>query len=227
MLSTFAAPDPSGAADGGWKEWLRPGAFKTLLVMTDDDPSWSADAFDAQLLALSPQHFGDGGHRNYRFHSVIGVVPPQAASMQGAWPPSSPRVTTKCATAVNTGDPYQDLSLLTGGLRLSICDPSAYPHLFQVLAGDVVAGAQLQCEFEVPPPPAGYLAGNRISVEVSRADGGTREAWTQLVDAAGCGPGRFYVASGQVVLCPEACEALRAEAGASVDVLFTCEPLIQ
>jgi len=226
ILNTFATPDPSGAADGGWKDWLRPSAFKTLVVMTDDDPSWSATSFDAQLLALSPAHFGDAGTRNYRFHSVIGVEPPSAAAMQGAWPASSPRVTDKCPTAVNTGDPYQDLSILTGGLRLSICDPSAYPHLFEVLAGDVVAGAQLQCEFDVPPPPPGYVAGNRMAVEVSRA-GGAKQSWTQLVDAADCGPGRFYVAAGQVVLCPDACAALRAEGGASVDVLFTCEPLIQ
>jgi hypothetical protein len=227
LLSTFAAPDPSGAADGGWEQWLRPGAFKTILVMTDDDPSWSADAFDTQLLALSPLHFGDAGTRNYRFHSVIGVEPPSAAALQGAWPASSPPVTAKCPTAVNTGDPYQQLSILTGGLRLSICDPSAYPHLFEVLAGDVVAGAQLQCAFAVPPPPPGYSAGNRIAVEVSRADGGVKESWTQLVDAAGCGPGRFYVEAGQVVLCPSACDALRAQGDAAVEVLFTCEPLIQ
>jgi len=48
-----------------------------------------------------------------------------------------------------------------------------------------------------------------------------------VVAEADCGPARFYVAAGQVVLCPEACGALRAEGNAAVDVLFTCAPLIQ
>jgi hypothetical protein len=227
ILSTFAAPDPSGAADGGWQQWLRPGAFKALMVMTDDDPSWSASSFDAQLVALSPQHFGSTAKRNYRFHSVVGVTTPSQGALQGAWPPSEPMVTTKCPTAVNTGDPYQELSRMTGGLRLSICDASAYAHLFEVLAGDVAASTGLQCDFEVPPPPPGYQGSDRIYVEVTPGAGGPASTLTQVTDAASCGEGRFHVAGGRVRLCDAACNALQADTGAAVEVLFTCEPLLQ
>jgi hypothetical protein len=227
LLSTFGAPDPSGAADGGWKDWLRPGAFKALVVMTDDDPSWSATSFDSQLLALSAQHFGSAAKRNYRFHSVVGVTPPPQGMFQGAWPPSEPMVTTECPTAINTGDPYQELSRMTGGLRLSICDASAYAHLFEVLAGDVVASTGLACDFEVPSPPPGYQASDRIYVEVTPGAGGAARTLTQVTDAASCGADRFYVAGGRVRLCDAACNALQADTGAAVEVLFTCEPLLQ
>lgn len=227
MLSTFAAPDPSGAAASGWQEWLRPGAFKALVVMTDDDPNWSATSFDAQLVTLSPQHFGSTAKRNYRFHSVVGVTPPSQSAFQGAWPPGEPMVTTKCPTAVNTGDPYQELSRMTGGLRLSICDASAYARLFEVLAGDVVASTGLSCDFEVPPPPPGYQASDRIYVEVTPGAGGAPTTLTQVTNAASCGAGRFYVSGGRVRLCDAACSALQADTGAAVEVLFTCEPLLQ
>ena len=227
ILSTYGAADPSGAADGGWKDWLRAGAFKAFVVMTDDDPSWSATSFDGQLLALSPQQFGTAAKRNYVFHSVVGVAPPSQAAYQGAWPPAEPLVTAKCPSAVNTGDPYQELSRVTGGLRLSICDASAYAHLFETLAGDVAASTGVACDFAVPPPPAGYLASDRIYVEVTPGGGAAAHTLTQVADAAACGADRFYVAGGRVVLCDTACSALQAAPGASVEVLFTCEPLLQ
>ena len=60
LLATFAGEreDDFGIAPVGWSEWLRPGAKKVFLEISDDDANSSASEFLATLTELSPGDFG-------------------------------------------------------------------------------------------------------------------------------------------------------------------------
>src|SRR5207244_3253153 len=81
LLDTFAPPfDSSSRADkydkapDGWSAWLRPGAKKVLLEVSDDDEDMSVDDFLGALTALAPQYFGsDAAHPSFVFHSIVGL----------------------------------------------------------------------------------------------------------------------------------------------------------
>ena len=84
IVDTYNAPDGCGLAPGGWSQWLRPGATRYFIVITDDGPmskpgkinpnTWTAEHFEAQLFALSPARFGDASERAYTFHSIVGLA---------------------------------------------------------------------------------------------------------------------------------------------------------
>jgi hypothetical protein len=75
-----------------WQQWLRPGAFKVFLAITDDAPQVGdtsqgrcADAeltdnqagalhFDTLLRGLSASHFGTSDNRNYAWYSIVGMA---------------------------------------------------------------------------------------------------------------------------------------------------------
>src|SRR5688572_9706692 len=66
VVDTYDRPDPNGATATGWSAWLRAEAFKTFVVITDEDyrpkegdPLRDERWFDAQLLQLDPANFGD------------------------------------------------------------------------------------------------------------------------------------------------------------------------
>jgi hypothetical protein len=48
----------------------------------------------------------------------------------------------------------------------------------------------------------------------------------QVLSPAACQADAFYIEGGRIVLCAEACSAVRAEPYSSIDVLFTCESQI-
>jgi hypothetical protein len=75
-LATYNVADPSGAAPGGWSDWLRPDALKIFVEVTDDYPTAATDAamqFDTGLFALTPKRFGTAAQRDYVFYSIVGV----------------------------------------------------------------------------------------------------------------------------------------------------------
>lgn len=110
----------------GWQQWLRPDAFKTFVMITDDDVYCDTDdligdadsrqnfdvrlrdndtapggdavatAFDAALLSLSPTHFGSLSERNYIWHSILGLNENDPATT--AWDPADAIVTSECGT---------------------------------------------------------------------------------------------------------------------------------
>jgi hypothetical protein len=90
-------------APDGWSQWLRDDAFKTFVMITDDDVSCRTDALftdgsaeqnfdldlnddndeaggnnvahavESALFTLSATHFGSASARNYVFHSIVGM----------------------------------------------------------------------------------------------------------------------------------------------------------
>lgn len=140
----------SPLAPSGWQQWLREGAFKTFVMITDDnvhcdtddlfvdgslqqnfdvrmrdnnsntDASTVATTFDTALLSLSATQFGTAMERNYVFHSIVGLNENNPAT--DPWAPTDAMVGSTCDSGPpGRGAGYQALSRLTGGLRYPIC----------------------------------------------------------------------------------------------------------
>jgi hypothetical protein len=238
LMSTYdgTLPDDFGLAPTGWSEWLRPEAYKVFAAITDDriacgsyddqgtlaQGTAAAAAIDADLLALSPTHFGDASKRNYEWHSILGML--ANASATDPWLPQDPIQLGTCGTGVTPGTGYQALSILTGGLRFPICEHASYGPVFQAIAASAIAGATLVCEFAVPDPPAGETIDlDSVVVEYTPGDGSPKQTLTQVGSAAACAPGSFYIEAGTIMLCPEACTGVQDDPKAKLLVLFDCE----
>ncbi len=193
---------------------------------TDDNDDISSSDFETGLFALNPKNFGNASNRNYKFHSIAGVV--AKTNPADAYLSTEPRVTTKCPSAVNPGRNFQDLSKLTGGLRFPVCDPDLYNTVFSTIANDVVAGAKVACEFARPPLPPGVGMFNKIIVQYTPGGGGSVQSFNKVADQGSCVADGFYsdTASNRVILCPQTCAVVQADENAKLDVLFTCEPEI-
>ncbi|MBI4705297.1 MAG: hypothetical protein HY744_29680 [Deltaproteobacteria bacterium] len=124
IINTYAIADKFFLAQTGWREWLRHGAFKVLVVLTDDgvgpcaaagknfldgDQSaagkFAAESFDPALLKLDPEQFGVEKKRNYRWHSIIGIAA-HPSNPWGVWMPSDEVAEVRCSP-----DPEDDCSL--------------------------------------------------------------------------------------------------------------------
>jgi hypothetical protein len=229
-------PEDDDAADlapNGYGEWLRTGAKKVFVVMTDDDEAnddddtpLTVDTFLAGLTAKDQASFGMPQTPAFIFHSIIGVL--EKADPTAAYLPTEPLVTEQCegngADIEATGETYQELSRLTGGLRFPLCQFPGYDAVFRAIAENVIVQTNVACEFDIPEPPAGTeLELDKVAVRQTRSNGMERQ-FLQAATPADCQADAFYIdaASNQVHLCPEACEAVRSDPESSVDVLFTC-----
>lgn len=237
MIDAYDQPPENSAASklapNGYGEWLRAGAKKVFVVMTDDDEAnddeetpLTVEAFLTGLTAKNPAAFGTAEAPAFDFHSIIGVK--EKADPTAAYEPTEPLVTEMCegngADIEATGATYQELSRLTGGLRFPLCQFPGYDAVFRAIAENVIVKSNIACEFDIPPPPAGTeLDLDKVAVRKT-AQGGTESQYLQAPTQADCQADAFYIdrARNQVHLCPEACDAVRADPLSNVDVLFTC-----
>ena len=150
LMSTFdgTTPDEFGLAPTGWVDWLRDGALRLILVVTDDGVTCgayddgdsipgglaAATAIDSDLLALSPLHFGSMAHRKYIVHSLVGLE--AFAVPSEPWPPSAPVTVTECVPAVSAGTGHQTMSVLTRGLRFSVCMTTEFDLFLEAVEQD-------------------------------------------------------------------------------------------
>ncbi|MFM2415364.1 MAG: hypothetical protein RL385_87 [Pseudomonadota bacterium] len=205
----------------GYRQKLRPDA-RTHLVLTEDGAP-----------PMSPE-------------SVIAHVEGRArATASGPWMPGLRAgawtfngVVCKngisgvtCLTAFQS--PATTLSLIesTGGVSADLAEAGQgaadpFASLLQALATKVIVGAELSCEYDIPPAPAGetfdrdrvnvrYGASGQGPSVVPRVDGACNDAlaWTY----------RDANAPSKIVLCPAACTQVRASAGTSLAVEFGCQ----
>ena len=150
LISTFdgTTPDEFALALNGWSEWLREGALKLILMMSDDGVmcgsfddgdsiaggAAAAAAIDVDLTTLSPLHFGTSSNRNYVVHSLVGLV--ANAPPSEPWPPSSPVKQSICPGAVSAGTGHQGMSILTGGLRFPVCSTTDFASFLEDVSED-------------------------------------------------------------------------------------------
>lgn len=197
---------------------LRPAAAKAFIEVTDDQSSpTTAAQFDAFLLTgAGAGYFGTAAKRNYVFHSIVGVDKPYL--------PTQPKTSVKCSTAVNTGPQYQDLSILTGGLRHPVCDTN-YSAVFNNIASSIVK--QVACELLTPSQSdGGVIDWSKVQVQYTPGGAGTPTTFPQVPNAGACtGNGFYYDNPGnptKVTLCPTSCTTVSADGKAKVDLLLGC-----
>ena len=230
ILSTYNQADSKfGLTELGWSEWLRSGAKKVFLELTDDNAEMPVDAFVQKLTALLPANFGSESRPEFVFHSIIGIKEKSPASAPYA--PDEPIQTARCSgggdTVANAGLGYQELSRRTGGLRFPICEFSSYDAVFRTIASDVVTHSQLSCDFDIPAlADGGALDPTRVAVAYSAAGASSAARFGQVLDLAACQADAFYIEDEQIHLCPDTCNAVKADSSAKIDVLFTCESTI-
>jgi hypothetical protein len=201
---------------GTYEPWLRPASFKVFIEVTDDNSTAVPFAsFDQQLLAKSPTHFGTAANRRYVFNSICG------------WKKGTAVLSAdKCGTAVNTGDQYQELSKLTGGIVDSVCE-SDYSGVFDNIAKGLVK--KLGCEFAFPKSTTGQQTDpTRVAVNYTPG-GGVKKTLTQVTDASKCAsiPDAWYYDDNanptKILFCPTTCTAAGADTAGKLEVAVGCK----
>lgn len=232
LLDTYAPPFNRNAreefdkAPMGWSAWLRPGAKKVFVEITDDDENADVSEFLLALRDLSPANFGtDPNNLSFVWHSIVGVV--QKAQPAEPYLASEPIERDECDHVKNAGEAYQELSRLTGGLRFPICQFESYGTVFRVIAEDVAKSGDVACDFEVPPPPQGQTLNlATVAVSYTPGNGSAAQVFTQAASETACKGDAFYAAGGRLYLCPQTCASVRTDATAKLDIVFTCENTI-
>jgi len=74
-------------------------------------------------------------------------------------------------------------------------------------------------------PPKQTLELDKIAVSYAVPSGMPTQL-KQAKTSADCQADAFYIENSRVYLCDQACDAVKATAGANVQVLFTCESQI-
>lgn len=198
---------------GSWQGYLRPGALRIIVEVTDDESVVTDATFDTWLLTGGGAgYFGTALDRRYVFHSIVGV--------RDVAQPTAPLVTQKCNTAVGPGIQYQRLSITSGGLRTPVC-VSDYSAVFRAIAALVVnAGV---CELALP---AGANPG-AVGVRYTPGGTGTPLDLPRVASEADCGTADgFYFDAAcpptRVLLCPETCRTVRSDSNAVLTLRLGC-----
>jgi hypothetical protein len=233
ILSSYTTP-PSGpnvalygVLPSGWHEWVRPDALKVFLVITDAEEMSNAtapgDAFDANLLALDPAQFGTVDQRNYVLHTIAGLGQNNPAS--APWPPDAPIVNTDCVgfSGKEPGQPLQQISVLTGGLRFPLCEYASFDALFVEIATGVSETVPVACDLAIPPPDGdGEIDPDTLVVTYTDALGVGHELH-QVTALDQCESDAFWVEGPTIHLCPAACTEVQADDTAQLTVTYGCD----
>lgn len=198
-----------------YSAWLRPEAYKTFVMVSDDNAQLPSATFDQKLLALSPTHFGDAKTRRYNFNSIVGYKRNTAVLSK-----------EKCSTALNTGENYQQLSQLTGGTVDSVCEASYGSVLDNITKGLIIT---LGCEFAFPQAAPDSKPTDPTTVVVTYTPpGGAGKPLTQVTDAKKCeanADGWYYdVPSNptKIMFCPSTCKGPGADSKGKLDISVGC-----
>ncbi len=227
-LTGYLTPDVHGLAPMGFSQWVRDGSFKIFLAINDatsEDGSIDETQFDQQLLALVPARFGTATAREYVFHSIVGLN--ENSPPTKPWGPADPLQTGTCtgyAGGVAAGLKYQRLSLLTGGLRLPLCQFQAFDEVFKVIATAVIEKAEVECSYEMPAAPPGETIDTSTIVVKYTSGAGSPVTFSQAASPSACAPSKFFVDGAGVHLCPDTCATVQADPQAQIDLLFGCPP---
>ena len=193
-----------------YRTFLREGAVRHFVVVSDDNSSLSSGEFNIAVGLLIDPGFPDG----YTFHSIVafGSIP-IIGCITGAW----------------TGHEYLALSDLTGGVKQSICQTNWGP-IFDALEAAIAVVTELPCVYDIPPPPEGEeLEPDMVNVVYTAGDG-TVTTIPMVPDAGSCGPLGWYYDNPdfptQIIVCPDTCILLQSDTMGKVNIAFGCATLL-
>ncbi len=92
-----------------------------------------------------------------------------------------------------------------------------------------VRGAALPCTFVLPDKVSqGTIAYDRVNVVYTHGDGVTREPQAQVSDCSSAG-WRYDDAAHptEIVLCPDLCDAVHHDLGATIDIALGCQTIVK
>jgi len=252
-ISTHGRAGWVAVAPNGWKQFVRPEAYKVFIGITDDRPSASecagltddlagATAFDTALRALDPAEFQTtSGDRNYTWYSIVGMHADKAVN-NAVLSPTDP-VGTQCCRASGTpqtncqgttgtqladsafpGVGYQELSIMTGGLRYPSCYNDNFNDIFQKIAEGVIEGAKASCVYDVPDPAHGVVDVNQTKVSYKPGSGAEVPLVRRSSESACAANEGFYYSDDekQINLCPATCTVVQGDPAAKVAIDFGC-----
>lgn len=211
-----------------WKSSLRPGATKTIAVVSDDDSDMNAGAFTNALLALDPPTF-----QGFKFDAIVSSSTPDSCFFGGCVlncascaNPCCDKATFCSPLSAAEGTVYKSLVQQTSGVLGDLCAQDFDP-MFQSMATSVVQGAELSCDYDIPPPPLGeVLDPTKVNVNYTPG-GGMPTPILNVSDPGACGVkgGWYYdnpAAPKKIIMCPTTCDTLKKDSSGKVDVLFGC-----
>jgi hypothetical protein len=131
------------------------------------------------------------------------------------------------------GETYETVADATGGVKASICQ-NDWTGVFSSLSDAVIESAPLPCNYEIPDPPSGMvLDADKVNVKYTPTGGDPSSVnpYPKVAGVAACGDNRAWYFDnatdpGEVLLCPAACDAVGAETGGTLDVLFGCASIV-
>jgi hypothetical protein len=203
---------------------LRAGASKHFVVVSDDNSSMSAAAFDQQIVPLLQGV--DPLYSKYLFHGIYGFSFPSYLTCFGnpaADPCCAPGFPFVYTAAV--GKVYATLVQQTGGVAGNLCLQNFLP-VFQALSQSVVQSSKLACEWAIPPPDEGTIDPSLVNVELTV--GGATHSLGNVASASDCSSvqGGWYfddpTAPTKVFACPETCQLVQGASDAEIEILFGC-----
>lgn len=184
---------------GDYKPSLRQNSVKYFALVTDDGAEIDAANFTNQINTLDPGWFDDW--------RVFGLF---------------------CASE-DAGATYQTLVNQTGGVSVELCQAAPdWQSVFDGLAQNVISSVTLDCEWEIPPPPAGQqFVRDLVNVEYTPGNGGPAQPIYHVDTVADCGPngGWYYddnLSPTNIRVCPETCNVISADLSGRIDILFGC-----
>lgn len=222
-----------------WKDQLRPGATRTIVVASDDNARLGSQSFEHfsggtnpfNSLTLPPgilEPVWNGMFDSYVFDAVYGWGSDTDDGMKCTYQDSS--------QPPSSGLTYTELVKKTGGVRAKICDgASAWQPFFEAVAQAVFATSKLSCALPIPTPSQGTVDKNKINVQIV-GDSSTTQLF-KVADESACDQqGGWYYADTdggeqKVVLCPASCDLAQTQVGAGkngrIEVLFGCQTIVK
>lgn len=194
-----------------YKDNLRQNAVKYFAVVTDDASDWTAAGFTDALAELNAQNPG-----YFDVWKFFGVFCTQDCLLA-------------CGNGVD-GHVYTELIQQTGGVYGDLCAQDFAP-VFDALAQTVIGSTTIDCEWEIPPPPAGEIFDReKVNVQYTPGSGGAAQNLYRVSDRSACDPakgGGWYYDDNdsptRVLVCPGNCDTIQSDLSARIDVLFGCD----
>lgn len=210
ILSTFSR----------WSDFLRPEAMLHIIHVSDDESS-RLDA--ASFQSMFQSMLG----RSWTSHAI--ASPPDEGIFCDPLIGCIGGCTGPHGNAASPGEEYWAIAEMTGGQKISICTAD-WTEVFGTLIESIGVPVPIPCEFEIPDPPEGEsFDRNRVNVDYTPGEGGTRERLPFVEDGASCPPsgdGWYYddpASPTRILLCPHSCSRTSADTSGRVDIALGCQ----